>query len=222
MKKLAVLLRSDTPEPEQRIPMKTSTSTPGRLEHAFSLMELLVVITIILILSAILLPAGHTVTKTMRKVEAQKTASELRTGMVNYFSEYKRFPNISGGSSGGDTVIQTDGSTGLLTALLGIGGSASTQSINPRGTQFFSAKTAKSDGRKGIWASGGSHKLYDPWGGYYFVQYDSDYSNAMTVPSRTGSGTEEIYSSVAVWSYGENGELGGPSGKRNDDVYSYQ
>jgi hypothetical protein len=154
---------------------------------------------------------------------------------MSYQSEYKRFPAItaSGGSGGGggggggapapEEEIPTDGSNPLVATLVG-----QEQTYNRRGIQFYSAKPAKRQGMQGLWQVGqGQFELLDPFlakdgssSHPYYVMFDSNYDNSLTVPARSGSGTEQIFVGVAVWSLGADGVLGA-NGKTSDDVYAY-
>jgi len=215
--------------------------SPLKASRGFSLMELMVVITIIAILSSIIIPAGHAVQKNMKKVQAQKTCTELRTGLMSYFSEYKRFPAFPG-AAGADVTVATDATSPIMPTLLGVD-----VTYNRRSIQFFSTRPAKAKGMPGLYrASGGELELLDPFmsgqGGNsnpYYVMIDSNYDNTLLVPTRDSGGsgggsgadggggggggggtTEEIYTNVAVWSYGADGEQGS-TGKSSDDVTAY-
>lgn len=190
--------------------------------RGFTLVELLVVIVIIGILTGILLPVGHQVMKSMRKTTASKTATELRTALTNYYTEYRKFPPIQQGSGSGDVEIKTDSSNGLITALMAVKGASATEELNRRGEQFFTTKKAKKQGGPGINGKSPPFSLLDPWGKPYLVSFDSNYDDQLEVPERkTGNGTEIIYTTVAVWSWGPNGEEGKGRDNKNDDIYSY-
>jgi prepilin-type N-terminal cleavage/methylation domain-containing protein len=192
--------------------------------RGFSLMELMIVITIIAILSGIVLPAGHQVQQNMKKVTAQKTCTELRTSLMSYFSEYKRFPPFPGGSASDDVEVATDMSSPVIGTLLGVD-----PTFNRRAIQFFSSRSAKGKGKPGLWKDSGGVELLDPFlsgsGGDsnpYYIKIDSNYDNTLKVPARekTDSDEEEIYTNVAVWCLGVDGKKGSDSGK-SDDITAY-
>lgn len=199
---------------------------PQNARRGFSLMELMVVITIIAILSSIIIPAGHAVQGNMKKVQAQKTCTELRTALMSYFSEYKRFPPFTAAASGSDdSTVPTDSSSPIMPTLLGVD-----QTNNRRSVQFFSSRPAKGKGLPGLYrGSDGTIELLDPFlsasGGTtsnpYYIMIDSNYDNSLQVPARgSKGGTEEIFSNVAVWSYGVDG-IKGSQGKSSDDITAY-
>lgn len=203
--------------------MDTKRFTTAR--SGFSLMELMVVITIIAILSSIIIPAGNQVQKNMKRVQAQKTCTELRTALMSYFTEYKRFPALQG-NTGADITVPTDASNPLMGTLLGVD-----PTFNRRGVQFFSTRPAKQRGMPGLFRSGDGTQLelLDPFmaapdgnSNPYFVMIDTNYDNTLQVPSRgtEDSPTEQIFTNVAVWSYGPDGQQGSQSG-RSDDVTAY-
>ncbi|MEM7010692.1 MAG: hypothetical protein AAF585_04330 [Verrucomicrobiota bacterium] len=139
---------------------------------------------------------------------------------MNYRTEYRQFPPLR--NEGADTKVITDGSDGLISALMAIPEAASASKLNKRGILFFSGKKAKTEIGFGIYFDGSSHRLNDPWGNPFVIVYDSNYDNKIEVPDRDGDGTQEIHANVAVWSYGPNGVPGKGEDRRNDDIYSYQ
>lgn len=188
-------------------------------QRGFSLVELLVVITIIGILTSIAIPIGNKVRQRGAMVHATQAATQLRTALMNYKSEYKRFPQLQGGE--GDTEIETDGSSGLITALLAVPNAPATEKYNRRKIPFFSGRPAKTSRSGGIVRNGAECKLNDPWGNPFIILYDSDYNNELEVPSGEGEGTKRVSLTVAVWSYGPNGEPGKGTGSKNDDIYAF-
>lgn len=193
----------------------------------FTLLELLVVLTIIGILATLVMPAGHQVTMAMRKTQATKTATELRTSMMNYYSEYKRFPQLESGAGVedhfGDTKVETSGKSGLVAALLAVPDDPVAEKYNRRGISFLSSSPAKQKGQAGVWKEGDGYELCDPWGNYFYILFDSNMDNAIKAPSKIdGSFSESVIADVAVWSYGPDKEEGkGSNSKKNDDIYAY-
>lgn len=154
-----------------------------------------------------------------RPAKARQTATGLRTALMNYYTEYKHFPQLQDEKV--DTKVMTDGSSGLITALLAVPDADATEKLNRRRILFFSTKKARSKNSFGLYFDGSSYRLNDPWGNPFVVVYDSNYDNKIEVPNSDGNGTQEIHVPVAVWSYGPNGVPGKGEGRRNDDIYAY-
>ncbi len=207
--------------------MNTHPRSLARRTTGFSLIELLIVLTIIGVLTAILIPTATHVQKTMRMVEARRTAVELRTGIMNYYSEYKRYPAIQGSqTASGDVMVETSGSNGLIAALIATPDSSYTAQLNPRRILLFSCKTSRRPGMPGLSKEGEGYALFDPFfdpdnqDNYYRVVFDANYDNQIEVLDHTGQGTQMIPAGAAVWSYGPDHEPGSAKGK-NDDVYAF-
>ena len=84
-----------------------------------------------------------------------------------------------------------------------------TDMANPRGIAFFTDKAAKPAGngkfRKGIKLDADdAGELWDPWGNYYRVRYESNYDNQVENPEVPGTSLPE---SILIWSAGEDGKF---------------
>jgi prepilin-type N-terminal cleavage/methylation domain-containing protein len=60
--------------------------------RAFTLVELLAVMTLIAMLAAVLMAAAHVVMKNIRKKQAEATAAALQTAVTAYRHEYNKWP----------------------------------------------------------------------------------------------------------------------------------
>ncbi|MEO0446969.1 MAG: type II secretion system protein [Verrucomicrobiota bacterium] len=192
----------------------------------FTLMELITVITIIAILATMAMPAHHMAMKRMRKLQATNMASNLRTAVTEYQSEYKRFPALSDGSGveeiNGDLKVETTGDSGLMALLMAVKDNEFAEKYNRRMISFFAAKPAKAKGMAGLWVSSeGNYELYDPWKNHYYVIYDADLSNSITAPSEKDGTDTELITDLMVFTHGPNGELGAGDERKNDDIYVY-
>ncbi len=141
---------------------------PLRPEKAFTLVELLVVITIIAILIGLLFPVIGAVMKKAKKTEAETNLRAVVAAIEGYHVEYGRYPQIVVPPADGellDTQILTEEDQAKLMAVLmaDVNGQyeALVQAENPRLTVFVNVKDArKGQKRNGLDASSGGKGGY--------------------------------------------------------------
>jgi prepilin-type N-terminal cleavage/methylation domain-containing protein len=175
--------------------MKASSSTGSR--SAFTLVELLVVIGIIVILMGLLLGAIPAVKEAARKTEAKQTAQAVQVAANAYYTEYAKFPPVEppGSTQPKDIedIVVGDTKYGakhpnntLFFTLRNIPKGPNEQSkLNPRKVVFYDGKgatvSAANQPRSGFFdrtAQGSAPSeeqdgcLYDPWGMQYGVIMD--------------------------------------------------
>jgi len=185
--------------------MKLYTISKQKPDHlGFTLMELLVVITIILILAGISFPAAQGVLAKAKKSSAENIALQLTSSIAAYYTEYRRYPLGSNNSNGNDITIPSD--ENLMDILLGAD-SSDGKRYNPRGISFFAGKKAKGKMNGLDMNSSGGGSLYDPWGELFQITIDTDFNNRVNAESRDGNDSI-VPQSVIVWSYGKDGEGG--------------
>ena len=158
--------RHDSPTP------KSKTSA------AFTLVELLVVISIIAILAGLSFPAVNGAMDSAKKTQAKSQAVQIAAAVTAYEMEYGKLPTFTG-----TTVDNT--LVGILTAS------------NSRGIVFLESQEWK----KG---KGGTNSVgyCDPWDSTkpYAIALDTDYDNKVAVSTNGGaSGSELIMKKVGVW-----------------------
>lgn len=183
------------------------THPQRRAGHGFTLVELLVVISIIIVLAAMSFGAANMAMNKARKVQALNDAKAIEMAIDGFFQEYSRFPAVSAGSD----QIQTVGDAGveLLTVLLGKEEPGANMQ-NPRQIPFLTIKEGK--GNKGgiIYGRGGGSAtiqgLYDPWGKPYFIMMDDDFDDQIQDPIKSGQVIRNR--KVVVYTLGNDDQAG--------------
>jgi prepilin-type N-terminal cleavage/methylation domain-containing protein len=171
--KKIVLLGTDAMERHNSPTPKSKTSS------AFTLVELLVVISIIAILAGLSFPAVSGAMDSAKKTQAKSNAVQIATAVTAYEMEYGKLPAFTG-----TTVDKT-----LVDILT---------TNNSRGIVFLEAPTWK----KGKGGTNSSGDYCDPWSSTsaYAIALDTDYDNKVSVSTNGGpSGSYEIMKKVGVW-----------------------
>ena len=147
--------------------------------------------------------------KRMLETMAMRDAMELRSALMNFQAEYRRFPTLSDSQADGDWVGET--TPDLITGLIGEGD----KDWNPRKITFYAARMAEKN-RSGLTeTSSGEYQLIDPWGNPYQVAIDTNYDQKLSIP-QDGADSLELRYEVAVWSCGVDGVSG-----TDDDVRTF-
>lgn len=167
--------------------MRTTMNTYSR--RAFTLIELMVVITIIGILIAILLPVIGAVFTSGEKAQARTEVMGLEAAVRKFYDDYNKFP------PGTDEPGQ-EATKSLVDILSGADDTAS-KDANPRQKMYMEYKPSS--------LSGG--KFVDPWGKAYWVSTDKNLDGA--------NGTGAVRRRVLVWSGGPDGLTTPPNEKDN-------
>jgi prepilin-type N-terminal cleavage/methylation domain-containing protein len=199
----------------------------SRAASGFTLIELIVVITIIIILAGLLFPAFRGVQDQAKRTQAKNDLTQIVTAVNAFYTEYGKYPLVTA-----DTIYGPEGgsSADLFYTLRAVASGANAiNAINTRAIVFMSPPDVKdtANPRAGIGSDG---QYYDPWGTRYNVEIDGSYDNqiANPYPDTDGSaGVNPLRQGVIGWSYGSDQTKGTKSPassnyKNSDDVISWQ
>ena len=219
---------------------------------AFTLIELLTVITIIAILMGLLFPAISIAKDQARKAQAKTDVSQIATAVKQYYAEYSKYPLGAAAQSGGAAetdvlfggAVSPQNSNQLVfdilrnTNSLGGGTAGTPNQYNPRAIVFFEGKNVPdpTQPKGGFIPQGGTvgtaGAYMDPWGHEYGIAIDADYNNQIqNLPYSDFEGaTNGPLVGVAVYSLGKDGIVGSSntggayrSGTNtSDDIVSWQ
>ena len=199
------------------------------VKRAFTLLELLVVISIIAVLAGILLPVSGAVMENARKVQAKSTEMQIITAVKSFQTDYGLYPVMPSDSANGTQDV-TYGEGTLASKLMdllradGQGYDVAGTTINTRRIVYIEMPVVKNFA-KPVNGIGQDGMPYDPWGRTYFIKIDSNYDNAVSNPYQKNAGFDPIGTGVVVYSFGKDKDSD-PSDKNaaksKDDVISWQ
>ena len=200
----------------------------SRRAHAFTLVEMLVVISIIIILMGLLFPAFKGVQDQAKRTQAKNDLTQIVTAVGAYYTEYGKYPLLQSEQGQDTTFGENDPKTAVLMDVLradGMGRDDPTgNNLNPRRIPFVSWPVAKdlTNPKSGIGPDG---QPYDPWGKTYIVRIDGNYDNSVSNPYSQNAGFNPVAAGVIAWSFGRDGKGGfgdRKSADSSDDVISWQ
>lgn len=155
------------------------------VQGAFTLIELLITITIVAILASLTATGIINAIDQANRLKVRALATELKNGIDSYQVDYNRFPidsSITGANGEDIPELLTDGSNSLVDALLGIPpASSGTADLNPKRTPFVQFSPAN-NGRHGLVNTVRPCKLIDMYGQPYHVLLDTNGDNQVKNP----------------------------------------
>ncbi|NJL18940.1 MAG: type II secretion system protein [Bdellovibrionaceae bacterium] len=165
----------------------------------FTLVELLVVITIVGILITLTVPTVGGAMEKAKKVEAGVMVQQLRVAMNAYYTEYGRWPRLS----------ERDVWLGREVYPLLIGrNEPASENPNPREIRFIEIQSKvlrnSDDLRKPVISASEADTFVDPWNQEYFLSLDLDYNNEIDLPQPF---IGEANAPVIIWSIGKQKDL---------------
>ena len=160
--------------PNQIIPFSLNPLTPLRTMPAFTLIELLAVITVIGILAGLTLGAAGAVRRHGASSTAKAEVAALQAACDRYYADNNTYPI---GTASPTNVTAPAGGTVLFTNLLG----SATLTAVPTSKRYFEPKPAM------VFTNTSPNYFIDPWG--YAYGYNSDGTNAPLIWSTAGQTT---------------------------------
>jgi prepilin-type N-terminal cleavage/methylation domain-containing protein len=196
---------------------------------AFTLLELLVVITVIAILIALLFPAFKGVQDQAKRTQAKNDLLQIVTAVNAFYTEYGQYPcTAQTGDETQDWYSNTlSDKIELWNNLRAFSGP---YAFNTKGIAFIQPPAAKdlNAPKSGVGSDG---IYYDPWGSAYLVRMDNNYNNLLANPYSKNAGfAPNLNGGAIAWSIGKDQKsdaMPGPasdknSGTNDDDLLSWQ
>ena len=236
---------------KQGEPVSAFAAKQRERASAFTLLELLVVITIIIILIGFLFPAFRGIQDQAKRTQAKNDLNQIVTAISAFYTEYGYYPLPSGINTDtiyGDPSVGGNPNNLILDILrydTSHGDGAWVQTINPRQVVFIEPPVARDQTNPKLGIRFTTGMWYDPWGYQYNMTIDANYNgvaNAQTAPNYTDLGTTYATATdnsgdkgpktgAVAWTYGADDKIGNngdayykdpTSGIQSDDVVSWQ
>lgn len=188
----------------------------SRASRGFTLVELLVVISIIVVLAALSFGAAQVAIKKANALKTRTTATAVAAAVDNYYQEYSKLPAIGGATD----EVRTEGEAGIELLLVLLGKEDDTGTMqNPRKIPFLNVETGRNKNKGGlVYSNGGAggqiEGLYDAWGQPFYIKMDTEYEDEILDPLTQGNVVRD--KKVIVYSLGADKRIGG-----GDDIKTW-
>lgn len=196
----------------------------NRRRQGFTLVELLIVISIIMVLAALGFAGIQTALKNAKKTETLNIATNLQQAINNFYDEYGSLPTTNA-TNEPLTTTTGEGLNVLRVLLAQEPTGTGTTTLNTRGIRFLDVKQAKAK-KGGIDYSNGTTVtgIYDSWGQPLYIVFDEDYNDEIPNPNAKGPSDNMIIrgAKAVVYSAGADRTLGkGDLKTGKDDIRTW-
>jgi prepilin-type N-terminal cleavage/methylation domain-containing protein len=204
----------------------------ARLSAAFTLLELVVVISVITILMALSFPAFRRVQDQAKNAEAKNDLIQIVNAVNAYYTEYGKYPLSD---EAADATVDGRNANTNDTLFNKLRGQGLDLTANPKDIAFISLPAAKdpSHPRSGIGTvAPTTGQFFDPWGTPYVIRLDTTFDELVEPnPYKANAGDPHGVSGGAIaWSFGKDTKSESvptpandkKTGTNWDDVISWQ
>ena len=219
--------------------IETLTLKQRERASAFTLLELLVVITIIIILVSMLFPAFRGIQDQAKRTQAKNDLNQIATAISAFYTEYGRYPVVT--TTTNDAAATYSTNNHIVFDVLRYDttrDNLTVTGLNPRQIVFIAPPIAKDQTTPKLGVQTSSGEWYDPWGYAYNITIDANYNSVAKGPPYTdltgtysaatdGSGETGPKTGAIGWSVGPDGTRAAnykdpATGIQSDDVISWQ